>query len=95
MGQYDELAVSKILLILTHTAQKMKFSIKDFSSKSDQICNFRWLWSHLLKKSLKENFTFCAVSQQYTIQIWPHTSHWKQMLKLKAISELTKNPPTE
>ena len=33
-----------------HTAQKMKFSIKDF---------FR-LWSHLLKKSLMENFIFCG-----------------------------------
>ena len=42
------------------TAQ-MKFSIKDFSSKRSQI---RWklrIWSHLLKKSLMENFIFCAV----------------------------------
>ena len=31
-----------------HTAQKMKFSIKDFFSKCDQIL---WIWSHLLKKS--------------------------------------------
>ena len=35
------------------TAQKMKFSIKDFFTKFDQI--------HLLKKSLMENFIFCAV----------------------------------
>ena len=39
----------------------MKFSIKDFFSKSDQICSFLWIWSHLLKKSLMKNFTFCAV----------------------------------
>ena len=39
-------------------AQKLKFSIKDFFSKCDQIL---WVWSHLLKKSLKENFIFCAV----------------------------------
>ena len=32
----------------------MKFSIKDFFSKRDQICSF-------LKKSLMENFNFCAV----------------------------------
>ena len=37
------------------TAQKMKFSNKDFYS-------FLWIWLHLLKKSLMENFIFCAVS---------------------------------
>ena len=40
------------------TAQKMKFSIKDFLSKWEQIRSFLWIWSHLLKKSLKENFIF-------------------------------------
>ena len=34
-----------------HTAQKMKFSMKDFFSKYDQICSFLWIWSHLMKKS--------------------------------------------
>ena len=43
------------------TAQKMKFSIKDFISKYDQIYSFLRIWSHLLKKSLMENFIFCAV----------------------------------
>ena len=41
--------------------QKMKFSIKDFFSKYDQIRSFMRIWSHLLKKSLMENFIFCAV----------------------------------
>ena len=45
----------------TSTAQKMKFSIKDFFSKCDQIRSFLRIWSHLLKKSLMENFIFCAV----------------------------------
>ena len=45
-----------------HTAQKMKFSIKDFFSKCDQICRKMRIWSHLLRKSLLENFIFCAVS---------------------------------
>ena len=36
----------------------MKFSIKDFLSKCDQIRSFLWIWSHLLKKSLMENITF-------------------------------------
>ena len=39
----------------------MKFSIKDFLSKCNQIRSFLRLWSHLLKKSLMENFIFCAV----------------------------------
>ena len=42
-------------------AQKMKFSIKDFFSKYDQICGFLRIWSHLLKKFLMESFIFCAV----------------------------------
>ena len=36
-------------------AQKMKFFIKDFFSKCDQICRKLRIWSHLLKKSLMEN----------------------------------------
>ena len=39
----------------------MKFSIKDFFSKCDQTRSFLRIWSHLLKKSLVENFIFCAV----------------------------------
>ena len=44
-----------------YTEQKMKFSIKDFFSKCDQIRRKLPIWSHLLKKSLIENFIFCAV----------------------------------
>ena len=40
------------------TAKKMKFSIKDFSSKCDQIRRKLRIWSHLLKKYLMENFIF-------------------------------------
>ena len=29
--------------------QKMKF-----------LCSFLWIWSHLLKKSLMENFIYCG-----------------------------------
>ena len=42
------------------TVQKMKFSIKDFFSKCDQIRVKLRIWSHLLKNSLMENFIFCA-----------------------------------
>ena len=48
-------AVSKV------TAQKMKFFIEGFFSKCDQIRRKLRIWSHLLKKSSMENFTFCAV----------------------------------
>ena len=41
--------------LLSYAAQTMKFSIKDFCSKCGRI------WSHLLKKSLMENFIFCAL----------------------------------
>ena len=43
------------------TAQKMKFFTKNFFSKRDQIRSFLRIWSHLLKKSLIENFIFCTV----------------------------------
>ena len=40
----------------------MKFSIRDFFSECDQIRRKLGISSHLLKKSLMENFIFCAVS---------------------------------
>ena len=43
------------------TAQKIKFSIKDFFSKCDQIRSFLLIWSHLLKNSLMENLFIFAV----------------------------------
>ena len=41
----------------------MKFSIKDFFSKCDQIRRELRVWSHLLKKFIMENFVFCAVKK--------------------------------
>ena len=43
------------------TAQKMKFSIKDFFINCEQIRRKLLIWSHLLEKSLMENFIFRAV----------------------------------
>ena len=59
----------------------MKFSIKDFFSKCDQIRSFLRIWSHLLKKSLTENFIFCAVT--VAILRW----NLRLSLKLKLITE--------
>ena len=48
----------KIFQIIPTIEQKMKFSIKEFFSKCDQIRSFRRILSHLLKKPLAENFIF-------------------------------------
>ena len=40
----------------------MKFFIKDFLSKCDQIRSFLRICSNLLIKSLMENFNFCAMN---------------------------------
>ena len=45
---------------VTGTVQKMKFFIKGFFSKCDQIRSFLRIWSHLLKKFLMENLIFSA-----------------------------------
>ena len=54
----------------THTEKEMKFFINDFFSKCDQILRKVWMWSHLLKKFLTENFIFCAVT--YGDIVWGH-----------------------
>ena len=39
---------------------KIKFFMKDFFSKCNQIRSFLRNWSHLQQKSLMQNFIFCA-----------------------------------
>ena len=48
----------KSYLDATNTAQKMKFSIKDFFSKCDRIPSFLQIWSRLLKKFLMKTSFF-------------------------------------
>ena len=64
--------VSKIkqfwLELQQYTAQKMKFSIKDFLSKYEQIRIFLQIWSHLLERSFMENFIFCVVITAYYLK---------------------------
>ena len=57
----------------------MKLSIKDFSSKCDQIRRKLPIWSHLLKKSLMENFIFCAVTSRPPLRIkkWNHFNQFR------------------
>ena len=52
----------------SNNTQKMKFSIKNFFSKRDQICSFQRIWSHLCKKSLMESSILCAV-QKFAITL--------------------------
>ena len=65
-----------------YTAQKMKFSIKDFFSKCDQIRKFLRIWSHWLKKSLMENFIFCVVQGTEFSVLYDKTkqrSDWQEL----------------
>ena len=41
---------SSTWLLLTYTTQKMRFSIKDFFSKCDQICRKLLIWPHSSRK---------------------------------------------
>ena len=72
-----------LFLITLQVSQKIMFSIKDFFSKFDQICNFLRIWSYLLKKSLMENFIFCeacnAVKKRLQHRCFPvkfEKFHW-------------------
>ena len=65
------------------TAQKIKFSIKDFFNKCDQICRKLPIWSHLLKKSLMENSFFlqcrpppCSVLLNLYDEVNPSKINW-------------------
>ena len=73
-----------LFLVKLTIAQKMKFFIKDFFRKCDQIRSFRRIRSHLLKKSLMWNFIFCAVNNTF----------WNTFLFLKTPSNFI-NPSTE
>ena len=51
----------KVWILFDMSSVCIAFSIEDFFSKCDQVRSFLWIWSHLLKRSLMENFIFCAV----------------------------------
>ena len=58
------------------TVQKVKFLIKDFFSKCDEIRRKLRIWSYILKKSLIENFIFCAVHLTSLFRMKINISHW-------------------
>ena len=53
-------------MLVSITEQKMKFFIKDFFSKCDQIHSILRIWSHLLKKFLMKNFIFYSLYEADT-----------------------------
>ena len=65
---YPYMKYDKILcrISITDTAQKMKFSIRDFFSKCDQIRMKLRIWPHFLKKILDAALHFlCSVKVMY------------------------------
>ena len=72
-------------IITVFIALKMKFSIKDFSSKCDQVRSFLRIWSHLLKKSLMESFIFVQWFLQSSDWYFPDVSHLCNILGMHHI----------
>ena len=62
-------------------AKNMKFSVKDFFSKCNQICRKQRIWSHLLKKSLMQNFI-----------IFVHCFFWSIRVKIQCfVADIPEN----
>ena len=57
-----------ITLIKQSQHKKWSFPLRFFFSKCDQILSFLPIWSHLLKKSLMENFFICAVNSETALK---------------------------
>ena len=66
--------------------KKMRFSIKDFFSKCEQICSSLRIWSHLLKKSSMENFLFCVVDVLQKRCSWKFRNIHRKTLVLECLS---------
>ena len=68
------------------TGQKMRFSIKNFSSKCGQIHRKLRIWSHLLWNSLKENSIFCEVCTMFLghafVTEYHSRKHWNNLFWL-------------
>lgn len=68
--------LSQKLLIAHRTLHftKIKFSVRDFFSKCEQIGTFLWICSHVLRKYLAENFPLCCSSIN---PVKSRFAHWK------------------
>ena len=71
------------------TAQKMKFSIKNFCSEYGQIRSLLRIWLHLLKKSLMEILIFCAVHVVAWNGIYYHfTTNFTKGLSIRHVRKI-------
>ena len=70
----------------------MKFSIKDFFSKCGEVRSFLQIWSHLLKKSLMENFVFvhCCYYNDLESNVQFYNNYYNSII-LFNITILTEN----
>ena len=67
----------------------MKFPIKDFFSKCDQIRRKLRIWLHLLKESLIENFIFSGVYPAANFPVQSHIATLKTLEEYEKRSKLT------
>ena len=84
---------SRIGVSWTHrlpTTHKIKPSINDLFSKCDQIRRKLRIWSHLLKKSLMENFIFV----QWPFWFLPPFNSVKLLYYQKEINQINLNQAT-
>ena len=87
------LTAGSLNFFVKRTAQKMKFSIKDFFGKYDQIRSFLRIWSHLLKKSLTGKLHFCPVTSHLRCLMGSWTHLWKLSKVSKALQTFRSSHP--
>ena len=59
---------------ITRTVQKMKFYIKNFRSKCDQIHSFQRIWSHLVKEYLRKTLFFVQQRKSKRVKPMPNAN---------------------
>ena len=79
------------MYMFRHTSQKMKFPIKGFFSKCDQIRSFLQIWSHLPEKSLIETSFFV----QCQLQRMKEKKKKFLVLDMIAVFEIVKQLPRQ
>ena len=62
---FEPVDTYELILLDFQSIQKVKFFIKNFFGKSDEISCSLQIWSHLRQKSLMENLHFIAISIPY------------------------------
>ena len=86
-----DFVVHLVLFSANYTAQKRKFSFKDFYGNCEKILNFLRICSHLLKKFLTKNFIFCAVLESFgSLLKMKHFIWLAELLKTKEVRNSSK-----